>query len=722
MVITKQKFKLNLMLVLFLFLSSQLWAMTITETEFDVVAGEFTEANASVTDQDTLQKTHPDHLLIESKVWDGAGVDPNWNGPGWYDTDGPMWGGVKTSDALKDAGTEWYEYNGFTTVGITGVGAGYVDYRWKDDYEFHSAYDGWDLKDISILVGMNDPNLSIVNYKIRIQVKNNDWTWWDNGFPTSPQPGLIDMDPSTPGILDEWLIGGSDTIGVGTKIEIKDIDIQNIRGFRMTVEQGWQAAYNNDGSPNPNANDPTNWGSPLIAEVDVNLQIMDPNTTNDFAGGVNRAELENLLAKSITLSRLAVGEGLAGDYFEDNLRMIKNIQPNYIGRAAFSWDVYPSASDPNMADDEAFFDAAQTYADQVFSDYDPDVVLEGCIFETAYSAYDPDTQDRIDMGFNGAGVEQIPVPEWVFTEFGLPVETRNFSYNDMVYADGRYENHWLPGTDVPDLTRQEAQMWFYYRARRFIDAGYEGLHLGQIHMMTENDTDYSALQSLLTRIRNYAATNARRHWVFINAHTHGIAVGGNLLFDFHMFPLRPKEVVGSPYDAILEVGHLDSIYGNSLGGVSPSGWSCTNLPYAVEIDNSVGEYDPTHSADINHFTVWGWDESCWYSHQSETFRNEWLRYAYWWVRDNDPNGYYMILGARPCADPVDIGVGFPTWYYRANTFNGGCIEGFSQEETIKHVWYSGCKDDSLSNINKTGDSGCTVDIYDFADFAEGWGN
>jgi hypothetical protein len=521
---------------------------------------------------------------------------------------------------------------------------------------------------------------------------------------------------STDSGQQEWLIGGSDRVGVGTKIDIEDIGIENIRGFRMTVEQGWQAAFNNDGTPNAGQF----WGSPMIAEIDVNLTTLDPNATNDFAGGVNRAQLEELLAKSITLSGLAVGEGVAGHYFQDNLRMINNIQPNYIARAAFSWDIFPSASDPNMADDEAFYDAAETYAQQVFTGYDPDVVLEACIFETAYSAYDPDTADRIAMGFNGAGVDQIPVPEWVFTEFGSTPVTRNFDYNAMVYADGRFENMWLPGTDVPDLSRQEAQMWFYYRARRFIDAGYEGLHLGQIEMMSENDPSHTAVQSLLTRIRTYAATHARRHWVFINAHTHGMAVNGDLLFDFHMFPLRPKEVVGSPYDAILEIGHLDSIYGQSLGGTSPSGWTCTALPYAVEVDNSYGEYDPSHNPDITHVTVWGWDESSWYSHQGEDFRNEWMWYAYHWVRENDPNGYYMVLGARPTF-PVQVGLGqlgTLTWAYRANTFNSNCLVGFNQEETIKRLWNSGCPEYSLADLN--GD--CDVNLLDFATLAQEWAN
>ena len=40
---------------------------------------------------------------------------------------------------------------------------------------------------------------------------------------------------------------------------------------------------------------------------------------------------------------------------------------------------------------------------------------------------------------------------------------------------------------IPDLSRQEARLWFYYRATRYIDCGYEALHMGQVHLYTAND-------------------------------------------------------------------------------------------------------------------------------------------------------------------------------------------------------------------------------------------
>ena len=47
------------------------------------------------------------------------------------------------------------------------------------------------------------------------------------------------------------------------------------------------------------------------------------------------------------------------------------------------------------------------------------MILEACVFEIV-----------------GPRVEQIAVPDWVFTAFGQPVEKRNFRYDDIIYPAG----------------------------------------------------------------------------------------------------------------------------------------------------------------------------------------------------------------------------------------------------------------------------------------------
>src|SRR3989442_8163342 len=41
------------------------------------------------------------------------------------------------------------------------------------------------------------------------------------------------------------------------------------------------------------------------------------------------------------------------------------------------------------------------------------------------------------------------------------------------------------------------------------------------------------------------------------------------------------------------------------------------------------------------FWDWGWDEITWFSQQPENARNDWLRYAWNWVREHEPVGYVI---------------------------------------------------------------------------------
>jgi hypothetical protein len=207
-----------------------------TLTEWQVPWDDRSEANFSCSGSDTYQATHPDHLLQESMVWNTPG------GGGWIATDGPMWGGLTTLEAIKDAGSEWWAFNGNTTIGLDGVGDGYVDIRWKDEYDLSAAYTGRDLDQIDILVG-SGPSADRVNYSFRIEALSYDWSTW------------------TP-ITDGFHTGGSDTIGVLSKISITDIGLENIRGVRITANALTQ---------------PTGWFPTDIVEVDIHL-VPEPAT------------------------------------------------------------------------------------------------------------------------------------------------------------------------------------------------------------------------------------------------------------------------------------------------------------------------------------------------------------------------------------------------------------------------------------------------------------
>jgi len=201
---------------------------------------------------------------------------------------------------------------------------------------------------------------------------------------------------------------------------------------------------------------------------------------------------------------------------------------------------------------------------------DAEMILQACIFEIVTTEAD-----------------QVPVPDWAFAALGRPMEKRNFRYADMLYPDARFKNHWRAGQSVPDVSRPETKLWFYFLAASFIDAGFEAVHFGQAELMNGNDRDLGHYSQLVALIRSYAAQHARRHMVLCDSHVPGggLLRQGRLLMDFHSFPLRIMEVPDKPQEAILQVGFSDGIYGRSKGGLTPSGWKCEHLPYLVEIDN-----------------------------------------------------------------------------------------------------------------------------------------
>ena len=386
-----------------------------------------------------------------------------------------------------------------------------------------------------------------------------------------------------------------------------------------------------------------------------------------FDGVISRPVLENYLARAITMLGLSESTQRGEDF-----RMLLNIGAKYIGRAAYIWSV--------NADEESHFnDAAQTVA--AYRRLDADAIFQACIFEVVC--------DNI--------VSRIPIPAWVFEEFGLPVEGRAFRYEAMLYDPActntkplswwpNAANHWMrdyfgQGESVPDMSTLETQMWFFYRARRYIDAGFEALHLGQVHLMSYNDPDARYWWSLLARIRRYGAVHARRHLVLLDAHTHGIRLDeGRLLFDLHSHPLIIKDVVTKPEQGVLEEGFRQAIFGRSMGGITPSGWSCDHLPYIVEFDNFGSSGKPGQHVEESPW-VWGSDEICWFARQPEACRNDFLRYAHPRIRELDPSGLLQMPGSRCLADPAD---GQDT--YHANTRSPSCPAGFNQEQTIKDLW------------------------------------
>lgn len=375
-----------------------------------------------------------------------------------------------------------------------------------------------------------------------------------------------------------------------------------------------------------------------------------------FDGSMSEQELRSYLARSMTTMYLLVGHG----NLDDNIRMMTNCGVKFAGRAVYNWgreEGGESALPKKL--ERAKRDAGKVHA------ADPEIILQGCVFEIV-----------------SRDVDKLTVPASAFQELGRPVETRNFRYEDIIFADGRGNNQWGQGASVPDISRPETKLWFFYLAAAYIDAGCEAIHFGQAEIMNRHDPKSDHWFELLNAVRRYAKKNARRHFVLCDAHVPGggLVRDGKLLFDLHTFPLRIEELPDKPQQAQLRVGHTDAIYGRSKGGITPSGWRCEHLPYLVEFDN-YGRSRQTGQPGMGRFWVWGWDEITWFSQQPESYRNDWLRYAWRWVRDHDPAGYVQMPGYR-CLSGTTNG---KRWYY-VNQPGNATPDGYGQEETIRAIW------------------------------------
>src|SRR4051812_2797902 len=154
-----------------------------------------------------------------------------------------------------------------------------------------------------------------------------------------------------------------------------------------------------------------------------------------FDGSMSRAVLENYLERSISFTELLHDDLMKarnsrGVDPRDNMRLLLEAKAKFVGRAVMVWGREKELS--------LFLETAKPYAAALHK-ADPEMILQAAAFEIVTKA-----------------VETISVPERVLREFGQAVTNRTFRYQDMLYPDGRFVNHWRNGS-VPDMSQLETR-------------------------------------------------------------------------------------------------------------------------------------------------------------------------------------------------------------------------------------------------------------------------
>ncbi|MBQ7824635.1 MAG: hypothetical protein IJ338_10800 [Bacteroidaceae bacterium] len=381
------------------------------------------------------------------------------------------------------------------------------------------------------------------------------------------------------------------------------------------------------------------------------------------SNGISREVLENYLSRSVTLTEFLI----ENPYYnnaplsdkEDDIRMLRNLKAKFIGRAIYRW-----GREHFMAD-TTFLNPAKRLINRMH-EYDTEMIFQAAVFEIVTSL-----------------VDSVEIPEWTFSALGIPYEKRRFKYENMLNENGKFVNHWGNGASVPDITRQEAQLWLMFMAGSYIQIGCEAIHWGQVNLIGMNDHEFRIWAQFLDKARIFAQQNSRRGWVLFDAHTPtgGMIVDGKSLLDFNSFPLRIKEIPEKPMQGVLQKNYLDALYGKSKGGITPSGWHCESIPYLVEFDNFGISRQPGAADTASHF-IWGYDEISWFCKLDEKYRDYWLHYASEWVQQNDKNAFLQM----PLSRVVTWGKGHPQFLCKGNNHSEACPNGMNIEKSIADIW------------------------------------
>ncbi len=361
----------------------------------------------------------------------------------------------------------------------------------------------------------------------------------------------------------------------------------------------------------------------LIIVVSTSQAVVFAKTSNQknftfSKGEMTKEVLGNYLSRAVSFQGLCVEAEKKDPLFEEDLRMIQRIGAKFIGRTAF----YSWSGNMDEGQIENHFKIAEEQAQKLHK-ADEELLLQACIFEII---------------FKGT-VESTTVPEWVLKEFDQTGNERKFDFEKMLPPSGSIYGvgYWSGKEDtaVPYIGNTETQMYFYYLITRYIDAGYEAVHLGQVELIMNREFNLvNAWDNVLTKARKYAKEKARRGVVLFDGHrelnSKGLKVGDRMIMDFYSCGAVTHETElknGAEHAKMLHYEENGvSWIGRSPSGIHPLGFEMDKAFTLAEFDNynGAGSSGQPHIATYNDVYCWGYDLITWYAIQPEWYRNQYL--------------------------------------------------------------------------------------------------
>ena len=402
-----------------------------------------------------------------------------------------------------------------------------------------------------------------------------------------------------------------------------------------------------------------------------------------FSGSISLEVLNNYLNRTITYCAYPDGQPFGKPYINEEysaecIRGILSVGAKFITRFFVEWTYTKGC--------EAGHEAMKALMAEAH-EIDPDIVFEACIFETC-----------------GTGDSLIEIPAYVFEAFGLPYEKRNFDYDKMVFDDGFGKSQWAAQWHIPDITKLETQMFFYYRGCRYIDLGIESIHFGQTNLMGRNEKEinFPCYTKVINMIRDYAKTHARRGYIITNSHASNfIGTDGINLLDFHGSPMRLRTAKGETDHDVSETTPQfcdfypgeDMLYGTKfhpqtapylkhIKATNYSGWTSEDYPYLLEYDNWGGRNNRSVENNICCIDRFNYDEISWLVNQPDWFRRVFMRYAVVKVEALKDNGHVAMPGKRTSLNRLTLKM----QDYVMNRNSDACPTGRDDEDTIRDIW------------------------------------